>query len=49
MRLQQEICHNSALRCNAPLPQGGAGVHPGGGVMGAPGRNVARVIMDDLM
>lgn len=27
---------------------GGAGTHPGGGVMGAPGRNAARVVLADL-
>ena len=26
----------------------GSGTHPGGGVMGAPGRNAARVILKDL-
>ena len=26
----------------------GAGAHPGGGVMGAPGRNCARVVLHDL-
>lgn len=26
----------------------GSGTHPGGGVMGAPGRNAARVVMQDL-
>jgi phytoene dehydrogenase-like protein len=25
---------------------GGSGTHPGGGVMGAPGRNAARVILE---
>ncbi|KAJ3081541.1 Pyridine nucleotide-disulfide oxidoreductase domain-containing protein 2 [Quaeritorhiza haematococci] len=27
----------------------GSGAHPGGGVMGAPGRNAAKVVLDDLM
>jgi phytoene dehydrogenase-like protein len=27
----------------------GAGAHPGGGVMGAPGRNAASVVLKDLM
>ncbi len=26
----------------------GAGTHPGGGVMGAPGRNCANVVLSDL-
>lgn len=27
----------------------GSGAHPGGGVMGAPGRNSASVVIDDLL
>ena len=26
----------------------GSGTHPGGGVMGAPGRNAARIVLQDL-
>jgi len=26
----------------------GSGAHPGGGVMGAPGRNAASVVLEDL-
>jgi phytoene dehydrogenase-like protein len=37
-------------RYRTPVPalyQCGAGTHPGGGVMGASGRNAARVILGD--
>jgi len=27
----------------------GSGAHPGGGVMGAPGRNAASIVLEDLM
>jgi len=27
----------------------GSGAHPGGGVMGAPGRNAAAIVLEDLM
>lgn len=27
----------------------GAGSHPGGGVMGAPGRNAAQVVLHDIL
>jgi phytoene dehydrogenase-like protein len=37
--------HRSPIR---GLYQCGSGTHPGGGVMGAPGRNAARVIVGDL-
>ena len=41
------------LRSNYKTPiQGlylcGSGAHPGGGVMGAPGRNAARLVLQDL-
>lgn len=43
------LCHRSNYR--TPL-QGlfmcGSGAHPGGGVMGAPGRNAARVVLQDI-
>jgi phytoene dehydrogenase-like protein len=32
----------------AGLYLGGSGTHPGGGVMGAPGRNAARAVLSDL-
>ena len=32
----------------AGLYLGGSGTHPGGGVMGAPGRNAARAVLGDL-
>ena len=40
--------------CNGTTPVDGlylcgSGIHPGGGVMGAPGRNAARLMLSDVM
>ena len=54
MSLDQLYCLRPASQAGAyrtpvaGLYLGGSGTHPGGGVMGAPGRNAARAVLSDL-